>query len=63
LDYFRQVSNNQNYFNSPTDRRPGGIKERSMVTIIKFVFVLLGSVLAWLIGGYTMEYFRPYKKK
>jgi hypothetical protein len=34
-----------------------------MVSILKFVFVLVGTVFAWLIGGYTMEYFRPYKKK
>jgi hypothetical protein len=34
-----------------------------MVTMVKWIFALLGTAIAWLIGGYTMEYFRPYKKK
>lgn len=34
-----------------------------MVTVVKWIFALLGTAIAWLIGGYTMEYFRPYKKK
>lgn len=34
-----------------------------MISVLKFVFVALGTALAWLIGGYTVEYFRPYKKK
>jgi hypothetical protein len=34
-----------------------------MVTVIKLVFALLGTAVAWLVGGYTLEYFRPYHKK
>jgi hypothetical protein len=34
-----------------------------MVTVLKLILALLGTVVAWLIGGYTLEYFRPYKKK
>ena len=34
-----------------------------MVTVVKFVIAILGTAVAWLIGGYTLEYFRPYHKK
>lgn len=34
-----------------------------MMTVLKFIFVMIGTALAWLIGGYTVEYFKPYKKK
>jgi hypothetical protein len=34
-----------------------------MVTVLKLIVALLGTAVAWLIGGYTLEYFRPYKKK
>lgn len=34
-----------------------------MITVLKWIFAALGTVLAWLITGYTLEYFRPYKKK
>jgi hypothetical protein len=34
-----------------------------MVTAIKLVFAILGTIVAWLIGGYTLEYFRPYHRK
>ena len=35
--------------------------ENRMMTILKFlVGAVLGS-LAWLVTGYTVEYFRPYK--
>ena len=43
----------------------GGIdehKERNMTTILKWIFGALLAGLAWLIGIYTDEYFRPYKK-
>lgn len=33
-----------------------------MFTFFKWVFMLLLAVLGWLVGLYTMEYFRPYKK-
>jgi hypothetical protein len=34
-----------------------------MVTVVKLVIAILGTAFAWLIGGYTLEYFRPYHKK
>jgi hypothetical protein len=35
--------------------------EYKMITVLKFlVGAVLGS-LAWLVTGYTIEYFRPYK--
>jgi hypothetical protein len=34
-----------------------------MVTVLKLIAAVLGTAIAWLIGGYTVEYFRPYKKK
>ena len=35
--------------------------EYHMITVLKFlVGAVLGS-LAWLVTGYTIEYFRPYK--
>jgi hypothetical protein len=33
-----------------------------MVTFVKWFFTLLLAGLAWLVGLYTVEYFRPYKK-
>jgi hypothetical protein len=37
------------------------IMEYLMITVLKFlVGAILGS-LAWLVTGYTVEYFRPYK--
>lgn len=33
-----------------------------MFTFIKWVFMLMFAGLAWLVGLYTAEYFRPYKK-
>ena len=36
--------------------------EHNMITVLKFlVGALLGS-LAWLVTGYTIEYFRPFKQ-
>jgi hypothetical protein len=34
-----------------------------MITILKLIFAALGTAIAWLITGYTLEYFRPYKRK
>jgi hypothetical protein len=34
-----------------------------MVTVLKLILAVFGTAVAWLIGGYTVEYFRPYKKK
>jgi hypothetical protein len=33
-----------------------------MITVIKWIAAVLLSGLAWLVTGYTVEYFRPYKK-
>jgi len=55
--------NNKIFFDPPFIRRKRGIKECSMTTVIKLVLALLGTIFAWLIGGYTLEYFRPYRKK
>ena len=33
-----------------------------MLTFFKWFFMLLLAGIAWLVGLYTMEYFRPYKK-
>lgn len=33
-----------------------------MTTFIKWIFTALFAALAWLVTGYTVEYFRPYKK-
>ena len=41
--------------------RSYSIMEYKMITVLKFlVGALLGS-LAWLVTGYAVEYFRPYK--
>jgi hypothetical protein len=34
-----------------------------MLTIFKWIFTAFFAALAWLITGYTVEYFKPYKKK
>jgi len=34
-----------------------------MVTFLKVIFAVFGTAIAWLIGGYTLEYFRPYNHK
>jgi len=34
-----------------------------MMTVIKWFFTAIVAGLAWLVTGYTMEYFKPYKKK
>jgi len=36
--------------------------EYIMITAIKWIFGALLAGLAWLVAGYTDEYFRPYKK-
>ena len=33
-----------------------------MFVIIKWIFVGLFAGFAWLVSGYTIEYFRPYKR-
>ena len=33
-----------------------------MFVIIKWIFAGLFAGFAWLVTGYTMEYFRPYKR-
>jgi hypothetical protein len=33
-----------------------------MITVLKWITVVLLASLSWLIGVITMEYFRPYKK-
>lgn len=34
-----------------------------MFTIIKWIAAALLAGLAWLVGKYTTEYFKPYKRK
>jgi hypothetical protein len=36
--------------------------EYNMSTVIKWTAAALLAGLAWLVAGYTDEYFRPYKK-
>jgi hypothetical protein len=33
-----------------------------MMTFVKWMLAGLFSALAWLVTGYTFEYFRPYRK-
>ncbi len=33
-----------------------------MLIVIKWIFVGLVSAFGWLVTGYTVEYFRPYKR-
>jgi hypothetical protein len=47
----------------PFTSRTCGIKELHMITVFKWLFAAIGTALAWLITGYTVEYFRPYKRK
>ena len=39
------------------------IKEFVMITIVKWIVTVLFAGLAWLVGNYTAEYFRPYKRQ
>ena len=34
-----------------------------MIAVIKFILAVLLAGFAWLVGSYTAEYFRPYKKQ
>lgn len=34
-----------------------------MWTVLKWVIAALAAGVAWLVGGYTAEYFRPYNRK
>jgi len=36
--------------------------EHNMITVIIWIAAALLGGLAWLVTGYTVEYFRPYKK-
>ncbi len=38
------------------------IKEFVMITIVKWLVTAVLAGLAWLVGNYTVEYFRPYKR-
>jgi len=38
------------------------IKEFVMITIVKWLVTALLAGFAWLVGNYTVEYFRPYKR-
>lgn len=33
-----------------------------MITLLKFLGAAFLGSLAWLVSGYTVEYFRPYKQ-
>ena len=33
-----------------------------MITIVKWIVTVLFAGLVWLVGNYTAEYFRPYKR-
>ncbi len=33
------------------------------MTTLKWMFTAILAAIAWLITGYTVEYFKPYKKK
>ena len=33
-----------------------------MITVLKFICAALIGSLAWLVSGYTVEYFRPYNQ-
>jgi hypothetical protein len=37
-------------------------KENAMFVIAKWIIAALLAGFAWLVTGYTIEYFRPYKK-
>jgi len=37
-------------------------KENAMFIIVKWIAVAIITGFAWLVVGYTIEYFRPYKK-
>jgi hypothetical protein len=33
-----------------------------MITIIKWIVTVVFAGLTWLVGNYTIEYFKPYKR-
>lgn len=37
-------------------------QENSMMVLVKWIAAVLLAGLAWLIGKYTVEYYRPFKK-
>ena len=34
-----------------------------MVTVFKWIFTAIFAAIAWLITGYAVEYFKPYRKR
>lgn len=60
---FRQVNIIAALPMPPFTLRTCGFKEFHMITVLKWLFAAVGTALAWLITGYTVEYFRPYKRK
>jgi len=37
-------------------------KEHCMATLLKWMVSIIVAALAWLVTGYTLEYFRPYQR-
>jgi len=48
--------------NLQSNRRIYGKGVKPMTTL-KWMFTAILAAIAWLITGYTVEYFKPYKKK
>jgi hypothetical protein len=63
LLFSRHASDIATFFDPPIQSPHHGNKECNMLIFLKWFFTALFAALAWLIGGYTVEYFRPYKKK
>ena len=40
-----------------------GRKECNNMAVLKWILTAVFATLAWLVTGYTVEYFRPYKRK
>jgi len=49
-------------FTAAQQKPHSNIMEYNMSTVIKWTAAVLLAGLAWLVAGYTDEYFRPYKK-
>jgi hypothetical protein len=43
--------------------RSCGRKECNNMAVLKWILTAVFATLAWLVTGYTVEYFRPYKRK
>jgi len=63
LLFSRHVPDIATFFDPPIPSPHHGNKECTMLTFLKWIFTGLFAALAWLITGYAVEYFRPYKKK